>query len=159
MDGRTSGIGGRRQAYLTIALTMGVLGLIPSIASASTVCNAGCDFTSIQAAVTAASPGATINVSSGTYNENVVVDKPLTIQGEQEGVDARTRAGAQESILTNSAGGFNLMANDITIDGFTVQEQTAFDQGAGIVVTNQYSGYEILNNIIMDNHFGLYANS
>jgi nitrous oxidase accessory protein NosD len=159
MDGRTSGMGGRRRAWLAIAVVTGLLTLAPSVASASTVCNSGCDFSSIQAAVNAASPGTTVSVFSGTYNENVVVNKPLTIEGAQHGVDARTRTGVQESILNNSAGAFNLQANDITIDGFTIQEQTGFDQGAGIVVTNQYSGYEVVNNIITDNHFGLYANS
>jgi len=44
-----------------------------------TVCGSGCDFTSIQAAVDAASNGDTINVGAGTYNENMVVLKSLNI--------------------------------------------------------------------------------
>jgi hypothetical protein len=150
---------GCRYIFFTVAVTVGVLGLAPGIASASTVCNSGCDFSSIQAAVNAAPAGTTIDVASGTYNENVVIDKTLTINGAQNGVDARTRTGVQESILNNSAGAFNIHANGVTIDGFTLQEQTAMDQGVSIAVTNQYSGYQILNNIITGNHFGLYANS
>jgi nitrous oxidase accessory protein NosD len=50
-------------------------------ASGKTVCAKGCSFTSIQAAIDAASPGATITIGAGTYVENVVVDKPLTLQG------------------------------------------------------------------------------
>ncbi|NIA11877.1 MAG: hypothetical protein GWP10_19660 [Nitrospiraceae bacterium] len=42
----------------------------------------GADFTSIQAAVDAASAGDTIEVRSGTYVENVDVDKRLTLVGE-----------------------------------------------------------------------------
>jgi Right handed beta helix region len=38
-------------------------------------------FTSIQAAVNAASPGDKINVCPGTYHEQVKITKPLTIQG------------------------------------------------------------------------------
>lgn len=38
-------------------------------------------FTSIQAAVTAASPGDKINVCPGTYHEQVMITKSLTIQG------------------------------------------------------------------------------
>ncbi|HMF54847.1 MAG TPA: NosD domain-containing protein [Pyrinomonadaceae bacterium] len=38
-------------------------------------------FTSIQAAVTAASPGDTINVCPGTYHEQVTINKSLTVQG------------------------------------------------------------------------------
>jgi pectin methylesterase-like acyl-CoA thioesterase len=37
------------------------------------------DYQSIQAAVNAASAGATIKVAPGLYNENVTVGKPLTI--------------------------------------------------------------------------------
>jgi len=45
--------------------------------SAATVCPSGCDYTSIQAAIEAADAGDTIEVHSGTYCENVDVDKPL----------------------------------------------------------------------------------
>lgn len=45
-------------------------------------------FTSIQAAVAAASPNDKINVCPGTYHEQVVINKPLTVQGIQVGNDA-----------------------------------------------------------------------
>jgi hypothetical protein len=50
-----------------------------------TVCSSGCDFTSIQAAVDAASEGDTIELGPETFYENVVVEKSLTIRGA--GVD------------------------------------------------------------------------
>jgi nitrous oxidase accessory protein NosD len=50
-------------------------------ASPKTVCAKGCAFTGINAAIKAASPGATITIGPGTYTENVVVDKSLTLQG------------------------------------------------------------------------------
>ncbi len=43
---------------------------------------AGVDYTTIQAAVDVASAGDTIEVRSGTYNENVDVNKTLTLIGE-----------------------------------------------------------------------------
>src|SRR4051812_8240821 len=60
----------------------------------------GMNFATIQAAVTAANPNDVILADAGVYNELVVVDKALTIQGAQHGVDARTRAvpAAAESI-------------------------------------------------------------
>ena len=46
-----------------------------------TVCLSGCDYATIQNAVGNASSGDTINVSAGTYDEQVIIDKSLTIQG------------------------------------------------------------------------------
>jgi len=47
-------------------------------------------YSTIQAAVNAASPGAVITVDAGTYNEQVTVNKSLTIQGAKAGIDARS---------------------------------------------------------------------
>jgi hypothetical protein len=51
------------------------------VASAATVCPSGCSTGSIQAAIAAASPGATITIGKGNYYENVVVNKPVTLKG------------------------------------------------------------------------------
>jgi hypothetical protein len=56
-------------------------------------------FLSISAAVIASSSGDTIKVCPGTYVENVVLNKSLTLLGAQSGVDARGRI-ATESIVT-----------------------------------------------------------
>jgi hypothetical protein len=45
------------------------------------VCAKGCAFTKIQPAIEAASPGATITIGPGSYFENVVANKPLTLMG------------------------------------------------------------------------------
>src|SRR5450759_780642 len=52
-----------------------------SASASSLVCNSGCFFTSIQAAINAAQPGATITVGAGSYYENVVVNKSVTLRG------------------------------------------------------------------------------
>ena len=53
-------------------------------AFAKTVCSSGCAFNSIQAAINAASEGATISVSAGTYVENIVVNKAGDAEGLRE---------------------------------------------------------------------------
>ncbi|HEX3804873.1 MAG TPA: hypothetical protein VHV75_18755 [Solirubrobacteraceae bacterium] len=53
----------------------------PAFAAKKTVCAKGCAFTGIQAAINAASTGATITIGSGTYAENLVVDKSVTLEG------------------------------------------------------------------------------
>jgi nitrous oxidase accessory protein NosD len=55
-------------------------GAAPALAS-PLVCNSGCFFTSIQSAIHAAQPGATITIGKGNYEENVVVNKPVTLRG------------------------------------------------------------------------------
>jgi len=40
-----------------------------------------CDYTKIQPAVDAASSGGIVKVLSGTYDENIVIDKSLSIEG------------------------------------------------------------------------------
>jgi hypothetical protein len=50
-------------------------------AAANVVCSSGCAFTSIQAAINAAAPGATITIGAGSYVENVVVNKSVTLKG------------------------------------------------------------------------------
>lgn len=76
-------------------------------------------FTTISAAVAAANPTDTINVADGSYAESVVVNKALTIRGNQAGVDARGRVAA-ESIVHGANNGFavDINASGVTIDGF-----------------------------------------
>jgi nitrous oxidase accessory protein NosD len=57
----------------------------PAWGMMKTVCSSGCPYTSIQAAINAASPHATITIENGTYVENVVVDKPVTLKGSGSG--------------------------------------------------------------------------
>lgn len=79
----------------------------------------------INAAIVKASAGDTINVAAGTYAENVVLNKDLTLSGAQAGVDARGRA-ATEAIITPTTVGITLVTGSAgaTIDGFTISGGT-----------------------------------
>lgn len=122
-------------------------------------------YTSIQAAVTAASPGDTIYVCAGTYDEDVTIGaSSLTLLGAEFGIDPAARPGP-ESIIDDANGPVQIEANDVTINGFTIQgavndpdtDPSAF--GAGIWTNPGYSGTQggeqILFNIIQDNIAGI----
>ena len=57
-------------------------------------------YPTIQSAVLAAASGDTIQVCSGTYMENVVLDRSLKLLGAQQGVNACGRMAASESVVT-----------------------------------------------------------
>jgi parallel beta-helix repeat protein len=75
-------------------------------ASLWTVCPSGCNYSSIQDAINAASPGDTIGIESGVYHESLVVNKSLTLTGVDTGqgypvIDAGKRG---VGILVEAAG-------------------------------------------------------
>jgi nitrous oxidase accessory protein NosD len=70
---------------IRLALVCGVfvasLAVTSSAWAAKTVGATGCAYSSIQAAINGAAPGATITIASGSYSENVVVNKSVTLKG------------------------------------------------------------------------------
>lgn len=92
-------------------------------------------YATISAAYTAASSGDVICVAAGVYNfayTTFVAGKAITIQGNQAGVDARTRdfeaatPPADETVLTHSGGSlFNVNnAQGVVIDGFYISQMS-----------------------------------
>ncbi len=123
-------------------------------------------FASIQAAINDAGTvaGVTLRVSAGTDSEQVTVNKSVILQGAQHGVDARSasRTGlpATETVLDASGNGgttpFSVTANNVTIDGFTVQNETSGNTfGFAILEGAGTSGTQVLDNIIQNNIAGL----
>lgn len=121
------------------------------------------DYMTIQEAIDSASAGDTILADAGIYNESLVVDKPLTLQGAQAGVPAKAlvnglplgavRSGSETVI--DSAHCLLILSSGVTIDGFSF---TNYHQGINIrdlagdaVATRDIS---IINNILESNYAG-----
>lgn len=118
-------------------------------------------YATIQAAVNAAVAGQTITVDAGTYDETVTVNKSLTINGAEAGVDARNKRGA-ESIVYATQTVFDITANDVTINGFTIEGDDAnigAALGAGVLMGPSIHGTQVLNNIIQNNVTGIYLSN
>jgi hypothetical protein len=125
---------------------------VPTVTNLRTSTN----FSTIQAAIS--DPGTingdTLLASTGTFNESVNINKSVILEGVQHGVDARTRSGS-ESIVSNTSTPFVVNANNVTIDGFTVEGANNPSLGYGIILTSGFSGAHVLNNIIQNNIDGL----
>ena len=142
----------RVAALVPGALVAGVLLAAPASAATTTVsvCSVGCDFTTISAAVSAASAGDTIDVQGGTYTESVAVSKPLTIRATTPGTTVVPGPGFNDA-------GFKLQADDVTIQGFTIGDRSAMNQTVGIDVAST-NGTRILDDIIVNNQRGVSLN-
>jgi parallel beta-helix repeat protein len=104
------------------------------------------DYPTIQAAVNVASAGDTIIVRDGTYNENVKVNKRLTIQSEN-GANCTIVQAANSSDYV-----FEVTSDYVNISGFTVEG--ALDSWkAGMYITANYCN--ISNNNASNNTIGI----
>ncbi len=118
-------------------------------------------YATIQAAVNAALAGAVITVDAGTYDETVTINKSLTIRGANYGKDGRGTRSA-ESIVYATQTVFAVDANDVTIDGFTIEGNGAnigAQEGAGVLMAPSIHGTQVLNNIIQNNVTGIYLSN
>lgn len=118
-----------------------------------TVCEEGCSHANMIAGISAAESGDTVEVHSGTYRENVIVTKHITLRGIDTGngrpvVDA----GQNGSAIILSADG-------IVIDGFetTAAVGNLFKEWAGIKVES--SDNIISNNLASNNDNGIFLTS
>jgi parallel beta-helix repeat protein len=148
----------RLAALAAVALSIGGLALTATAASASPrpptlfvngsmlsgYAHHGCSsatYTTINAAVAAAAPGGRIVVCPGTYQEDVTVTKPLSIEGLHATVDA-----------TNQTNGFTLpsAAAGSKVEGFTIENAV----GEGVLAVST-SNVRIVDNTIEHNDKGL----
>ena len=120
----------------------------------------GATFTTISAAVAAASAGDTIQVCAGIYPETVSVDKSLTFRGAMAGKDGRKNRNklAKESIVVDVNGDFIIAGgvDGVTIDGFTLRGAGNDSVNADAIEAFQGgSGLSVVNNVIRDNLLGI----
>ena len=90
------------------------------------VCASGCAFSTVQAAINAASPGATISICAGTFTENLRIDRNLTLAGAGRGVTILDGNAANSVIAINP----DLTA--VTIRDLTITNGKSPGVGGGI---------------------------
>lgn len=139
-----------QKTQLIVAVGLAIIGLLvvlisPSgLAIAADQCAApggagGCRPT-IQAAINAAGSGDTVRVVAGTYNENLIINKSVTLLGGFDDTTLTSRT-PRSGIIDGSGAGpvINITGNvNVIIDGFTIRNGNATTnngQGGGITVS------------------------
>ncbi len=105
----------------------------------------------IQTAVDLEVPNKIIFVEPGTYNETLVVNKSLTISGNNAAIDPCTGSRIAESIVTgtNTDGLISVDANNVVITGLKlVPVGTGGSGTSGIHIQSANTGLEVKNVII-----------
>lgn len=97
------------------------------------------DYPTIHQAVNAATAGATIVVSSGTYFENLIIDKTVSLTGENA---STTVIDARQSV------GMLITANSVQVTGFTIRN------ASGYAIDVETASFNEINDNIIENSGG-----
>ncbi len=132
---------------LVLAATLTVLLLLtpPPVHASELIVCPDCSLRQIQEAIATAPAGATIRVRGGVYVGRVVIDRPLTLYGENWPV---IDGGGQGTVI-------HVAAPRVHIEGFIVRGSgTSHDrEDTGILVTAP--GAQIVGNQVLDSLFGI----
>ena len=111
-------------------------------------------FNTIQSAINASNNDMTINVAAGTYEENITVNKNITLQGE----NAKTTIVDGKNISTV----VTISASNAKIDGFSIKNSSITSsevtQNTGLLIkptTANNGTFTISNNYIFNNFYGI----
>lgn len=152
---------------LTItAAALAALTLLPMAgahaAPQKTVCPNGCDYSSIQAAIDAASDGATITIAPGKYVENLTVTHSVTLAGSGEGTVLYPAASNPNcdgngggSLCADGSNMILVQANDVTISNLRLEGDNP-NLHSGVSVDG--ADLDARNGIITDHNSGRFDN-
>jgi len=131
---------------LCLLSTVFLIGCKMSVEASSDVIYVPTDYPTIQEAVNHANSGDTIFVYNETYYEHVVINKSVSLVGEDK----------DSTIIDGGGTGsvISVTANNVNINDFTVQNSGSADSDSGIYINS--SGNNISHNTITNNKNGIY---
>jgi len=101
----------------------------------------------IQEAINHANPGDTIFVDNGTYYEHLVINKSISLIGEDRNTTI-IDGGEADTVIS-------ITTSNVTVKGFTIQRSAQGLYNSGIFVDHS-SNNNISHNKIKDNYHGIY---
>jgi parallel beta-helix repeat protein len=119
---------------------------MPKVFATAQTLHVPTQYLTIQAAINAANPGDTIQVASRVYNEYVVVNKSVSLIGEEPSNTIIDGSGKERDVV-------HVTANNVKIEGFTIQNGEGFDPASLSIGDSR--GHAISNNIIRRSNYGL----
>ena len=144
--------------------------LAVSVNGAALNVGSGGEYTSITAAVNAAQSGDTITISAGTYSENVVVTKSVTIKAASPGSTVVTASDPSKDVFVVQA--TNVRIEGLTITGATGASGIHVDHNSACVMSdisahgNDRAIYldgatncEVSSSNLADNGYGVYCDN
>ncbi|MDI6904833.1 MAG: NosD domain-containing protein [Candidatus Bathyarchaeia archaeon] len=104
------------------------------------------DYPTIQEAINHANSGDTIFVYNGTYYEHVVINKSISLIGEDR----------HSTIIDGGGTGsvISITANNVSIKGFTIRKSGTSSYNSGIFI-DRSTGNDISHNTITNNNYGI----
>jgi hypothetical protein len=150
--------------FVLMAVIIGILGLGPAGEAAAATIRVPADYPTIQKAIDNAGNGDMIQVSEGTYYENITLKEGVALEGGWNKDFSRRDISAYVTILDGSRkkGSVVVGANAATLDGFTVINGSLLkiedDTSVGSGVYCDSTSPTIVNNIIKANEpAGIYC--
>ena len=136
--------------HIAMIFAGGALALSALTVANAATCVVPTDYSTIQDAV-ADTSCTTINVvATGHYSGPVTIDRPLTLNGVETGIDARTRDAVNhqgESIIIGNPA-ITITAPDVVVNGFTIESPSPVDGSvSGLTIKATGNGAVITNNI------------
>ena len=138
----------RLVCYIIIVTLISIIIIPAASALEYIVAPTGAEFTSIQAAINRAYPGDTILVNSGTYRENILLNKTINLIGIDSG------GGAPIIDPANNGNAMEILSDGCRVEGFTFQNIELLD---GILVKS--SENTIRRNTLLNTAKGIYLQS
>jgi nitrous oxidase accessory protein NosD len=149
-------------AFLVAALLFAALPVGKVEAATLDVCPT-CTYTTIQDAIDAATAGDTINVAAGTYEEQLVIDKSLTLVGPNAGKNPNTETRVGEAVIkfpdpySGYAELIYVTAESVSFDGFTLDNDSVAQGDDPYGIYSEKGDFTVKNNIVNNFFMPIYA--